>query len=164
CLQIESLVSADGAAPPEDLLARLSAAQAAWRQAGDAPRDAVAPLLARFGAARDRIVEAWPHAFLGTDLDPEANRRNLEKLCRGAEGGRRWPGAARAACSSRRPGPPPSAIWPRVSRTRWPRTRWGDGPPWTRAGTRPRPRWRRRRRPGSAWDRCRAPRGSRSPS
>jgi hypothetical protein len=87
CLQIESLVSAaDGASPPEDLLARLSAAQAAWRQAGDVPRDAVAPLLARFGAARDHIVEAWPHAFEGTDLDPEANRRKLEKLCLRVEG------------------------------------------------------------------------------
>ena len=66
---------------PADLLARVQAAQASWRQAGDAPRDAVAPLLARFGSARDRLVELWPAAFEGSDLDPEANRRKMEKLC-----------------------------------------------------------------------------------
>ncbi len=82
CAEIESLLPADEGGPaPEDLMARLQAAQASWRQAGDAPRDAVAPLLARFNAARDRLIVLWPKAFEGSDLDPEANRRKMERLC-----------------------------------------------------------------------------------
>ena len=60
---------------------RMQAAQAAWREAGDAPKDVVAPLLVRFNAARDRLIVAWPKSFEGTDLDPEANRRKMDKLC-----------------------------------------------------------------------------------
>jgi hypothetical protein len=37
-------------------------------------------LATRFAAARDRAVAAWPDAFKGTDLDPEAGRAKREKL------------------------------------------------------------------------------------
>ena len=86
CVEMEGLAPGDEAAAPEDLTARVQAAQASWRQAGDATRDAVAPLLARFNAARDRVVALWPKAFEGSDLDPEANRRKMEKLCARVEG------------------------------------------------------------------------------
>jgi hypothetical protein len=82
CVEMEGLLpSEEGATAPEDLPARVQAAQASWKQSGDAPRDAVAPYLARFNAARDRLVVLWPKAFEGSDLDPEANRRKMEKLC-----------------------------------------------------------------------------------
>jgi Domain of Unknown Function (DUF349) len=82
CVEMEGLApSEEGAAAPEDLAARVEAAHASWRQAGEAPRDAVAPLLTRFNAARDRLVVLWPKSFEGSDLDPEANRRKMEKLC-----------------------------------------------------------------------------------
>ena len=35
----------------------------------------------RLVAARNRLVEAYPASFRGTDLDPEANRARREKLC-----------------------------------------------------------------------------------
>jgi hypothetical protein len=35
---------------------------------------------ARIAAARERAVAAWPEAFRGTDLDPEAGRARREKL------------------------------------------------------------------------------------
>jgi Domain of Unknown Function (DUF349) len=86
CGEIEALVpSEDGAVAPDDLVARVQAAQASWRQSGEAPRDTVAPLLARFNTARDRLVVLWPRAFEGSDLDPEANRRKMEKLCERVE-------------------------------------------------------------------------------
>ena len=46
---------------------------------GLAPADEEA-LAARVAAARERAVAAWPDAFRGTDLDPEAGRARREKL------------------------------------------------------------------------------------
>ena len=34
----------------------------------------------RFAAAFDRVRAAWPQAFAGTDLDPDANRQRMEAL------------------------------------------------------------------------------------
>ncbi len=78
CAELEALAAAEA---PGDLGARVQAAQVAWRQAVTAPPEALAPLSARFVEARDRLVLAHPKSFEGTDLDPEANRRKMEKLC-----------------------------------------------------------------------------------
>jgi hypothetical protein len=51
------------------------AARATW--GGAAPQ----ALQARFLAAVQALVAAWPGSFAGTDLDPEANRRKRERLC-----------------------------------------------------------------------------------
>ena len=53
---------------------------ARWRQAGPPPRDAT-DVARRFADARNRVVEAHPSAFRKTELDPEANRSRMEKLC-----------------------------------------------------------------------------------
>jgi hypothetical protein len=82
CVEMESLLPAeDGGEAPSDLAGRVQSAQTSWRQSGEAPRDSIAPLLTRFNEARDRIVVRWPQAFAGTDLDPDANLRKMEKLC-----------------------------------------------------------------------------------
>jgi hypothetical protein len=73
-----------GEAPP-DLAARLQAAQAAWRQAGEVSREQLESLTGRFTATRNRLIEIWPAAFQGTDLDIAANRSKAEKLCARAE-------------------------------------------------------------------------------
>ncbi len=82
CAELEELVPAEGAEapPPDDLVGRVQAAQTAWRQAGELPRDMMAPLDERFARVRDRLVELFPGAFAGTELDPEASRRKAEKL------------------------------------------------------------------------------------
>ena len=82
CSDLEALVPGEGAeaAPPDDLVARVLAAQTAWRQAGELPRDAMASLTERLAQVRDRLVELYPAAFAGTELDPEASRRKAEKL------------------------------------------------------------------------------------
>jgi hypothetical protein len=46
----------------------------------------MAALDERFARVRDRLVEAFPRAFEGTDLDPEASRRKAEKLVLRVEG------------------------------------------------------------------------------
>jgi hypothetical protein len=82
CTELEEVLPAEGteATPPDDLVARVQAAQTAWRQAGELPRDMMAPLDERFARVRDRLVELFPEAFAGTELDPEASRRKAEKL------------------------------------------------------------------------------------
>jgi hypothetical protein len=82
CAELEALLPAEGVSvePPADLATRLAAAQTAWRQAGGLPHDELAALDERFGRVRDRLVELFPRAFEGTELDPEASRRKAEKL------------------------------------------------------------------------------------
>jgi hypothetical protein len=82
CSELEGLLPAEGseATAPDDLVARLQAAQTAWRQAGELPRDVMGPLDERFRQIRDRLVERFPEAFAGTELDPEASRGKAEKL------------------------------------------------------------------------------------
>jgi hypothetical protein len=88
CAELEALAptEGEGAAAPEDLVARVQAAQTAWRQAGELPSDLMAPLHERFDRARHRLVELFPGAFAGSELDPEASRRKAEKLVARVEG------------------------------------------------------------------------------
>jgi hypothetical protein len=88
CSELEDLLPAEAtdASPPEDLVTRVQTAQTAWRQAGELPRDTMAPLAERFSRVRDRLVELYPQAFAGTELDPEASRRKAEKLIARVEG------------------------------------------------------------------------------
>jgi hypothetical protein len=89
CADLEALLPAEGAEagePPPDLVSRLQAAQTAWRQAGSLPQDQMAALDERFARGRDRLVEVFPRAFEGSDLDPEASRRKAEKLVLRVEG------------------------------------------------------------------------------
>ena len=67
-------------ASPDDVAAKVLAVVARWRQAGPPPRDAT-EVAGRFAAARNGVVEAHPEAFRKTELDPEANRSRMEKLC-----------------------------------------------------------------------------------
>jgi hypothetical protein len=84
CRGIEELLpqeASDPAPPPADLAARVQAFQAAWRKPPRASEEALAPLAARFEQACLRLVELYPQSFAGSDLDPEAARKKLEKLC-----------------------------------------------------------------------------------
>jgi uncharacterized protein DUF349 len=78
---IRELEELSAAEAPEDVAGKVLAIVARWRQAGPAPRDAADALARRFADARNRVVEVHPEAFRRTELDPEANRSRLEKLC-----------------------------------------------------------------------------------
>jgi hypothetical protein len=88
CADLESLLPAEdaGATAPEDLVGRVQAAQTAWRQAGELPRDVMGPLDERFAGVCGRLVELFPGAFAGTELDPEASRSKAERLIARVEG------------------------------------------------------------------------------
>jgi hypothetical protein len=78
---VEALAAAEG---PEGIAERLRTLQSAWKSAGPVPRGSEA-LDQRFRDAVQRVLAAHPTAFQGTDLDPEANRKKMEKLCADVE-------------------------------------------------------------------------------
>lgn len=85
CARIEALLpaadSASGSGVPEGLLEMVREAQAAWRQGKPLPREEEAMIEARFVEARGRLVSAYRQAFEGTEFDPDATIRKMEKLC-----------------------------------------------------------------------------------
>jgi hypothetical protein len=67
-------------AMPEDLYAKVQAARARYLQGPDLPRHTLAPLAERVNVAMLALVNRWPDAFRGTEMDPEMTRRKMEKL------------------------------------------------------------------------------------
>ena len=65
---------------PEDLYAKVQAARARYLQGPDLPRHTLAPLAERVNSAMLVLVNRWPDAFRGTEMDPEMTRRKMEKL------------------------------------------------------------------------------------
>ena len=84
CERLEALVSQTGdtgTERPDDVAETVAAARAEWRQLPAVPRPQERSLTARFQSALTGVVEAYPAAFSGSDLDPERNRVALERLC-----------------------------------------------------------------------------------
>lgn len=82
CRELELLLPAEGGAQaPEGLADAVLALEARMRQPLQLPPEQERSMAARFAAARDRLTEAFPDSFKGTDLDAEANRSRKEKLC-----------------------------------------------------------------------------------
>jgi len=81
--ELETLVpqeSAEAGPAPDSLHATVQQARARWQQAPELPRVVQQELAARYHQAVARLVAVWPEAFAGTDLDPEATRKRMEKL------------------------------------------------------------------------------------
>ena len=81
--ELEALLPAAGAtadATPENLPGVIRDARARWQQAPDVPRHIQLDLAARYHQALGRLVASWPAAFAGTDMDPEATQKRMEKL------------------------------------------------------------------------------------
>ncbi len=80
---LEALTPPESAEPPpapDNLYATVHEARTRWQHAPELPRVVQQDLAARYHQAVARIVAAWPGAFAGTDLDPEATRKRMEKL------------------------------------------------------------------------------------
>ena len=80
---LEALLPAPGAekgAAPDGLAAIVMSARSRWQQAPELPRVIQQDLAARYHQALAQVVGAWPDAFVGTELDPEAARKRMEKL------------------------------------------------------------------------------------
>jgi hypothetical protein len=81
--ELEALIPPEPAGPrpaPENLYETVHRARTQWQHAPELPRAVQQDLAARYHQAVARIVAAWPGAFAGTDLDPEATRKRMEKL------------------------------------------------------------------------------------
>ena len=91
CERLEALVSRTSETgdtttePPDNLAGTVAAARTEWRQLPPVPRPQERSLSARFQTALGAVVERYPKAFSGTDIDPERNRIALERLCERVE-------------------------------------------------------------------------------
>ncbi len=57
-----------------------------WNQTTPVVRQGADPLSARFVDALEKLLVGHPDAFKGTELDVEASRQKMEKLCARVEG------------------------------------------------------------------------------
>ena len=80
--ELEALLPPDGASAdaPEQLYKIIQDARGRWQQAPELPRGLQQDLAARYHQVLSRLVASWPTAFAGTDLDPDATRKRMEKL------------------------------------------------------------------------------------
>ncbi len=86
CVEAESLMPAETVgASTEELAAGVLDLQRRWREAPEAPQTFSRQLTARFSQAVARLVETYPDAFRGTDLDPTRKLKRLKKLCERVE-------------------------------------------------------------------------------
>ena len=79
---------ASAAEPPADLAATVRGLRNRWQQelaARGVDRDQAAMLDRRYADACRHIIQRWPSAFAGTDLDPEANRKRMESIVKRME-------------------------------------------------------------------------------
>jgi len=81
--ELESLAAGDD--PAENLGARVQELRAKLRVPPPLNRAEIDAQNARVAAALAKAVERWPAAFQGSDLDPDAALKRMEKLCVKAE-------------------------------------------------------------------------------
>jgi hypothetical protein len=101
-VELESLAAApsdEAAGAPTDLLERVRSLRTRWNQTSSVVRQGADPLSARFLEALERLMTGHPDAFKGTELDVEASRQRMEKLCARVEGFLSADGAAAPAGS-----------------------------------------------------------------
>ncbi|HSC27821.1 MAG TPA: DUF349 domain-containing protein [Vicinamibacterales bacterium] len=72
--------------PPGDLVERVRSLRTRWNQTTPVVRQGADPLSARFVGALERLIAGYPEAFKGTELDVEASRQKMAKLCGRVEG------------------------------------------------------------------------------
>ncbi len=101
CAELEALASSpvaneSASAPegpeatpaPEGLVATVRALRGRWQQelaARGVEREQAIALDRRFADAFARVIARWPAAFAGTEMDPDANRKQLENLVKRVE-------------------------------------------------------------------------------
>jgi hypothetical protein len=68
------------------LLEQVRSLRSRWNQTSPAVRHGADPLSARFMNALERLIAGYPEAFRATELDVDANRKKMEKLCERVEG------------------------------------------------------------------------------
>jgi hypothetical protein len=87
CAQLERLAGDDVAEPPADLTATVQSIRRDWQNESGRPIDPDSARLLddRFATAMSRLLERWPSAFAGGDLDVHANHAQMESLVQAVE-------------------------------------------------------------------------------
>jgi uncharacterized protein DUF349 len=83
-MELESLAPAsdpESQAAPDSLLDRVRSLRTRWNQTTPVVRHGADPLSARFVEAFERVMASYPASFKGTELDVDASRQKMEKLC-----------------------------------------------------------------------------------
>jgi hypothetical protein len=85
---IAGAIASPAPAPVENaaLLEQVRSLRSRWNQSSPAVRHGADPLSGRFMSALERLLTGYPEAFRGSELDVEANRLKMEKLCERVEG------------------------------------------------------------------------------
>jgi hypothetical protein len=86
--EAESAAPMSAAEPPADLANTVRGMRNRWQQelaARGVDSQLAAALDRRFADAFNRVISRWPEAFAGTDLDPDANRKQMEGLVKRLE-------------------------------------------------------------------------------
>jgi hypothetical protein len=78
--------AAEAQGPASNLLERVRTLRSRWNQTTPVVRHGADPLSGRFVGALERLITVYPEAFRGTELDVEAARQKMEKLCLRVEG------------------------------------------------------------------------------
>jgi hypothetical protein len=90
CAELESLLTGDSSSTDttavDGLAKKVTAIKRQWDQAPTLPRAQGEALTERFNRALSCVIERYPDAFKGTDLDPEANCKRMERLVKLVEG------------------------------------------------------------------------------
>ncbi len=79
-VEIEQLALAENGHVPADLVERVQNLRTTWNRAVPIPVPEMKVLKTRWQTALAQLVEKRPDAFAGTDLDPKAIARRMEKL------------------------------------------------------------------------------------
>ena len=86
--ELESLLPAEAGnpgPPPDGLSVVVQNSRGRWQTAPELPRHVQQELAVKYHGALARLVEVWPAAFGGTDIDPDVTRRRMEKLLAAVE-------------------------------------------------------------------------------
>ena len=89
CADLEAILTppeGGPSGPDEGLAKKVLGLKRQWDQSPAITRAQAEPLIDRFTKAVNAVIDAWPAAFAGTDLDPEATRKRMEQLCQIVEG------------------------------------------------------------------------------
>jgi len=82
-VELEGLASAEGPAP--DLANHVTQLRTNWNRGVPVPGAEMRAIADRWHAALTSVIEKWPDALSGTDLDPTAVRQRMDKLVKRVE-------------------------------------------------------------------------------
>ncbi len=83
---LEVVAEAQNPSAPAGLADRVQELRTAWNRGVPVPTAEMRSIADRWHAAFSRVLERWPEAFAGTELDPAAVRQRLARLVARVEG------------------------------------------------------------------------------